>query len=139
MNKPTRYFVTRSIDNAILGKDGRWMKQFAHAGDIKFYSTVGRAAKYGFAKIPASMYRPELGNMESIGTAHAVYHDESVNICGHIHDANGKRVCHRGTANPIEIDTESMSRPEALRAVLAKNNVRPTYADAIVRYCHPEE
>ena len=138
MNKPSRYFVTRSIDNAILGKDGRWMKQFSNAADIKFYSTVGRATKYGFAKIPESMYKPELGNTESIGTAHAVFHDETVNICGHIHDSNGYRVCHRGTSNPIEIDTSPKPNAGALRAVLAKNNVRPTYAEAIVRFCHPE-
>jgi hypothetical protein len=95
MSKSTRYFVTRSIDNAILGKDGRWVRLFADVGDIKFYASCARATKYGFAKIPASMYKTEPGNMESIGTAHAVYRDESVNICGQIHDANGNSVRRR--------------------------------------------
>lgn len=136
-NKP-HYFVTRSIDNAILGKDGRWMKQFADAGDIKFYSSIGRAQKFGIGRIPGSMYKDELGNTRSIGTCHAVYPDETVNIVGHVHDADGKRICHRGTANPIEVDTASMSKPEALMAALLKNNVRPAYANTIVKYCHPE-
>ena len=138
MNKPSRYFVTRSIDGAILGKDGRWMKQFAHAGDIKFYSSVGRATKHGFDKIPESMHKPELGNMHSVGTAHAVYHDESVNVCGHIIGPNGKRVMNRGTNNHLEIDTETIT-PEALWVHLVLHNVRPTYADAIVKHCQANE
>lgn len=92
MTKKPHYFVTRAIDNAILGKDGGWMKQFANAGDIKFYSSCGRAQKFGLGRIPESMYKDEPGSTQSIGTCHAVYLGETVNIVGQIYVVDGN--CH---------------------------------------------
>ena len=77
-------FVTRSIDGAILGTDGKWHKAFAEVGDIKFFKRISNAQKYGLGKIPESMYKSELGNMYSIGTVHTVNEGESVNVFGQV-------------------------------------------------------
>lgn len=79
-----RHFVTRAIDDAILGKNGKWYKMFSDVGDIKFFKRMSNAQKYGLGKIPESMHKPELGNMYSIGTVHTVGEGESVNVCGQI-------------------------------------------------------
>lgn len=86
-NPSTKWFVTRAIDGRILGRDGLWRKQFASVNDIKFYSTCGRATRYGFSKI--SEYRPTLGNMFEVGQARAVHQNETVDVCGRIHDQDG--------------------------------------------------
>ena len=71
------YFVTRAIDDAVLGRDGNWHKMFADVGEVKFFKRISNAQKYGIGNIKESMYRPELGNMHSIGTVHAVREGET--------------------------------------------------------------
>ena len=90
------WFVTRSKDGAILGTDGRWMKQFSHVGDIKFYSTCGRAQRFGLGRVSESDYADSCGNLQSIGMCHSVYPGESVDICGRIFGSDGKQLSHRG-------------------------------------------
>jgi hypothetical protein len=79
-----RYFVKRAIDDAILGKNNKWYKMFSDVHDIKLFKRLSNAQKYGLGKIPESMYKPELGNMASIGTVVSVRDGETVNICGQV-------------------------------------------------------
>jgi len=82
-----RYFVRRSIDGAILGKNGRWYTMFSHAGDIKFYSRLHNAQKYGLGRIPRSLHKHEFGNLYSAGTVVTLYDGDSVNVCGQVERA----------------------------------------------------
>ena len=79
-----RFFVTRAIDGATLGRDGRWCNVFSDVNDIKFFKRLSNAQKHGLGKIPEALYKPEQGNMFSIGTVKTVRKGESVDIFGHI-------------------------------------------------------
>jgi hypothetical protein len=79
-----RYFVRRSIDGAILAKNGGWYKTFGDVGDVKLYKTLRNAQKYGSGRIPDRMYRQELGNLQSIGTVVTVRDGQTVDVCGNV-------------------------------------------------------
>ena len=76
------HYVTRSIDNAILARNGRWYVSLADASDIKLYKSLANAQRHGLGKIPSSMYKDELGNMQSIGTVHTIREGYAVNRLG---------------------------------------------------------
>jgi hypothetical protein len=87
-----KWFVRRSLDDAILGTDGRWYKKLADVGDIKLYSSCGRAQKYGITRIGRHRQVHAGGNSYLVGSCHAVYSEQSLDCCGNIYDADGKMV-----------------------------------------------
>ena len=68
------WFVRRGSDNRILGVDGKWYDWCGYIERIKFYTSSGRALKYGLR-----------GRID--GTAFAVYNNDSIDCNGCI---NGK-------------------------------------------------
>lgn len=87
-----KWFVRRSLDDAILGTDGRWYKKLADVGDIKLYSSCGRAQKYGITRIGRHRQVHVGGNSYLVGSCHAVYSEQSLDCCGNIYDADGRMV-----------------------------------------------
>ena len=90
--RKAKWFVRRSLDDAILGTDGRWYKKLADVGDIKLYSSCGRAQKYGITRIGRRMQVHAGGDLYSVGSCHAVYSEQSLDCCGNIYDADGRMI-----------------------------------------------
>lgn len=80
------WFVRRASDDRIKCIDGKWRGSVS-IGDIKFYSSAGRAMRYGLAGCRA-VASVAGGSLVSKGSAHAVYPGESVDREGRIYDEN---------------------------------------------------
>jgi len=95
--RKAKWFVRRPSDNAMLGRNGKWYTMFAGVEDIKFYSSSGRAHKYGLENKP--------------GTAFAVYPDDVVDVVGNIHTPNG-------TCKPTYFGQQSSPTITAIKATI---------------------
>lgn len=75
--RKAEWFVRRASDNRILCTDGLWRYNAGCVDSIKFYSSSGRALRYGLKAYDGCWEGSD-------GTAYAVYHGDSVNCCGQI-------------------------------------------------------
>lgn len=68
MKRKAKWFVKRASDDRMLCVDGLWRSYVAGIEDIKFYTSIGRAHKYGLK--------------HQDGTAYAVYDGDEVDRDG---------------------------------------------------------